>query len=573
MGRKKQHFTKTCLTCKKEFEPGRHKEKMNCSKECLKIYNDINKDIRMQKTFDAIFKKYGVNSFPETKSFSDKVKQTKLEKYGDENYNNLNQIQQTLELKYSASSVGELSKREEFKQKAKNTKLEKYGDENYNNREQNKKTIKSKYGVDHHLQNKLILQKQIDTNLENNKVKYNVLTEKSKKNLIEYNQNKYGTNYFFQSNEHLIKTRTIKIEKIIEICNNNNLKFDVAYYERLRSKNDDKSLTYIKYKILCLKCNKSFYNNFAETPICRICNPYSCSTIQHLELKQLLLDNNINFIENNRTTIKPFELDFYLPEHNLAIEINGNYYHAESSFGKDKNYHLNKSIMCLNKNIKLIHIFEDEFIEKKDIIKSRILNLCKKTLNKIYARKCVIKEISFTEKSDFLNKNHLQGNDHSKINLGLFFIDELVSVMTFCKPRLALGHKNNELNIFELSRFCNKTNHNVVGAFEKILKNFNINFKPDKLITYADCRFSGLNPEDTIYYKCGFTFVHKSAPSYFYVFKKNYLKRYHRFVYNKQSLIKLFNSDPTKTEWQIAQENNMDRIWDCGNLKFELIIS
>lgn len=172
-----------------------------------------------------------------------------------------------------------------------------------------------------------------------------------------------------------------------------------------------------------------------------------------------------------------------------------------------------------------------------------------------------------------MEENHIQGNDYSEYNIGLFNKEELVSVMTFSKVRLALGHKTNN-NTKELSRFCSKINFNIIGGFNKMIS-FYIKNNTDckNILTYADCRWSGLNPDKTIYKKSNFEYLYTTKPNYFYLFKKDYFTRYHRFTYNKQVLIKKFNADTNFTEWQIAKNNKMDRIWDCGSMKFVLKIN
>ena len=42
------------------------------------------------------------------------------------------------------------------------------------------------------------------------------------------------------------------------------------------------------------------------------------------------------------------EKDVYIPDY-LALEFNGLYWHSE--FGKDKNYHLNKTLLCKEQDI------------------------------------------------------------------------------------------------------------------------------------------------------------------------------------------------------------------------------
>jgi hypothetical protein len=146
---------------------------------------------------------------------------------------------------------------------------------------------------------------------------------------------------------------------------------------------------------------------------------------------------------------------------------------------------------------------------------------------------------------------------------------ELISLMTFSERRIALGGKK-ELGSYELTRFCSKININVVGGFNKLLNYFVKNYKPKKITTYADCRWSGINEKKSVYAKAGLKFISKTSPSYFYVFKKDYCQRKHRFSMVKHKLLEHFGGNPFKTEWELAQENGYDRIWDCGALKFEI---
>ncbi len=138
----------------------------------------------------------------------------------------------------------------------------------------------------------------------------------------------------------------------------------------------------------------------------------------------------------------------------------------------------------------------------------------------------------------FLNENHLQGYTIDKIRYGLYFNDELVSVMTFGKKRKSLGNKNNNSNEYELIRFCNKKYVTVVGGFSKMLNFFIKNNSPAKIETFADIRWSGINPNNTVYHKNGFKYINKTPPNYWYIKTDKYLNRHHRFVFRKDVLVK-----------------------------------
>jgi hydroxymethylpyrimidine pyrophosphatase-like HAD family hydrolase len=149
-----------------------------------------------------------------------------------------------------------------------------------------------------------------------------------------------------------------------------------------------------------------------------------------------------NIITSDRSVIHPYELDIYLPDHNLAIEYNGKWFHDETY--KDKHYHLMKTNLCNNENIQLIHIFDDEWEFKKDIVKNRLKHILGLNDKHIYARKCIVKEINTKEAKEFCEQYHIQGYGVSSVKLGLYYNNELVSVMTFSKPSVSKGNNKKQ---------------------------------------------------------------------------------------------------------------------------------
>lgn len=283
-----------------------------------------------------------------------------------------------------------------------------------------------------------------------------------------------------------------------------------------------------------------------------------------IEIEEFIKSLNVEVIACDKKQLSGIELDLYLPTHNIAIEYNGLYWHSEKQ-GKHKNYHINKTTKCLEKNIQLIHIFSDEWLSKKDVIKNRLINLLKQNNEKIYARNCQITTITNQEKSDFLNANHLQGNDKSSIYFGLKHNGNIKAIITFGKLRNALGNKTSHSDEYELYRYCS---NNVVGGFSKLLKHFIKNYSPNKIITYANRNWS---PSDDycFYSKVGFNYVGITKPNYSYT--KKYDIREHRFNYRKDLLVSR-GYDENKTEYEIMNELGFDKIWDTGNLKYELIL-
>ena len=270
-----------------------------------------------------------------------------------------------------------------------------------------------------------------------------------------------------------------------------------------------------------------------------------------------IIDGNIK--TNDRSTLDNNEIDILIDELKLGFEYNGLFWHNE--LHKDKFYHLNKLNECLSKNIKLIQFFEDEWLYKTNIVKSMINNFLHKSFIKIYARKCIIKEVTYKETNDFLVENHLQGNCSSKYRYGLYYNNELVSLMTFGSLRKNLGSSSKE-GCYELLRFCNKLNTNVIGGASKLFKHFIKEHNPSEIISYCDRRWS----QGNMYNMLGFELDHVSPPSYFYHIKD---KRINRFSFRKSELIKKYNCPKEKTEKEFCFEQKWYRIYDCGCLCFK----
>ena len=290
-----------------------------------------------------------------------------------------------------------------------------------------------------------------------------------------------------------------------------------------------------------------------------------CSLLEtrpEIDIKDLLRTSNIDYVENDRNILNGKEIDIYIPNNNLGIEYDGLYWHSNAY--KENNYHLNKTNDCEKQDIQLLHIFEDEWINKKEIVKSIIKSKLGLNDVRIYGRKCIIKEIDGRLCKEFLIENHVQGNINSKVKIGLFYDNKLVSVMTFGVKRIAMGCKINIDGEYEMHRFCNKLNTQVIGGASKLLKYFINTYNPKLILTFADRRYSNGN----LYKQLGFEFIENTKPNYWY-FKSNDLNRYHRYNFRKDILVK-DGFDATKTEHQIMEERGFSRIYDSGNMKFIL---
>ena len=178
-----------------------------------------------------------------------------------------------------------------------------------------------------------------------------------------------------------------------------------------------------------------------------------------MEIYNFLIEEGIEVIQNERTILDGKEIDLYLPQYNIGIECDGLYYH--SNIFKSDEYHSLKSQNALEKGIRLIHIFEDEWYTQQEKVKSIILHQIGNTPFKIGARMCVVKKLKDKERDKFLKENNIERElKHSTINFGLYFYDELLCIMC--------GTIND--GIFKIERFCTKLYFLIQGGFSKIMK-------------------------------------------------------------------------------------------------------
>lgn len=343
------------------------------------------------------------------------------------------------------------------------------------------------------------------------------------------------------------------INKAINIHNN---RYDYSNVNYTRSSD--------KVEIICPE-----HGPFMQTPNkhlmgenCPQCSKrYDKSECELYEYIKSLLPG-YEIIRNSKNIIDGLELDIYIPGLGIAFEYDGLFWHSEA-MKDDRYYHVSKTDKCLSKGIQLIHIFEDEWLCKNDICKSRIQNILNKTSNRIYARKCHIVIIDSKTEREFLNENHIQGYVSSKICYGLYYNNELVSIMSFSSLRKNLGNKYCE-GKYELLRFCNKLNMSVTGGASKLLNHFIKEFNPIEIISYADRRWSN----GKLYKSIGFSEDHKSSPNYFYIIKN---KRINRYNLRKDILIKKYNCPVDMTEHEFCLGQKWYRIYDCGTILYRMV--
>lgn len=516
--------------------------------KCPAISSKCNKQELKFNTIEKGYQKYCIKCCTSTVEYREKYKKTMMERYNTDNPQKIPSIREKTDLT-NINKYGTLCPRwsESGKEKSKNTLFKNYGPKG--------------------LANSIITERKIETNKQKYGTKWALQTEKiqdKRKNTCKKN---YGSDNWMKSNEAKKLFQQIWLEK--------KPKFQEYVQKLIESRNLELVSEYVNavetVTLKCKKCLNTFsimWNSFQQGGgVCPTCFQKNRSSVAENEIYDLVISMGFkNIKKNDREIIKPLELDIVIEDKKIAIEYCGLWCHSSGGNAphlRPQNYHLIKLQKCNDLGYQLITIFEDEWILKKDITISRIKNILGNSNNAVYARKCIVKEISFEDKKNFLNTNHIQGDTISKINLGLYYNDLLVSVMTFSYPSLSKGQKNKDTDIYELSRFSSLQNYNCVGAASKLLSFFKNKYQWKIIFSYCDRRWSSGN----LYTKIGFQKIKECEPNYWYWGKK-IQGRSHRFNFRKTQLKKFISYSDSLTEKEIMSLEGYAWIYDCGNLKF-----
>lgn len=478
---------------------------------------------RVEKQKITLMNQYGVSNAAQLDSVKEKIKNTNLKRYGVEHHSQNETVKQKTMASRKSRTVDQLS-------------LEK---------EKRIKTSRLKYGVDHHMQLKTQQEKVQSTNNE----RYDVSFPLQNKDSLDKMKETFKT-----LDRELIKEKTAKT--LLD-------KYGVTAPSRIN----------ISTETLTILDNKKLFEEFikgknrravldelkiGEYTLYLYAKKYEASHLFirplvsqfEIEVAEFLDELNIKYEQNVRTVISPKEIDFYLPEHNLAIECCGLYWHSELSANRTSNYHYNKHKECMDKGIQLLTIFDDEWNKQKSLVKQILINKLVPS-NSLYARKCNIIDCNINQAKEFINNFHIQQYTPAKVKLGLTYNEELVAVMTLGKSRFS------KTEDWEIIRYC--SSQKIIGGASKLLNRFVEQYNPSSIVSYSDNRyFTG-----GVYNKMGFEKVSETV-GYFYT---NYHDRHNRIKFQKHKLVQ-DGYDETLTEWEIMQQQGFDRVWDCGQIKW-----
>lgn len=486
---------------------------------------------------------YGVDWYYQTSEFKQKAKETCKRKYGTEYHQQSDgskrKISESVQKTYKDNA-------DSIKAKAINTSQMRYGTDWYQQTGEYKKKAKEtcleKYGVESPSMLPEIQEKSKKT-LQQRYPDHSVITERIKEtNLERFGADWYQCSELFKSRSKDQAQHTLGDE-----------------YEVLEVNGRDWT---VKHKI----CGKVFsttaavyYNRCVRSQIelCPHCYPYmeNSSSSEKMLLDFVRSIYNREIIENTKSVIPPYELDIYLPEKGIAIEYNGLYWHSEQYV--PSTYHKMKSDMCKERGVHLIHVFEDDWLYKREIVQSVIKNFLgcgHQTIT--YARKCEVREVNNQDTQAFLQENHMLGRmmmiSHS---IGLYYEGCLVSLMAFrCTSK--------KKKVVELSRYAIKRDYNIKGGAERIFKHFLKMYGSlySKVKTFNDNGvFKG-----TVHYRLGFQHTGTNAPNFMYYDKKLGIR------VSKQSLRKIRKSYKAKEEFE--EKDRYYRVYNAGNDTCEYII-
>lgn len=443
-----------------------------------------------------------------------------------------------------------------LKEKLRETMIEKYGVENlFSDKEYIKEKIKSKYGVDNPMKVESIKNKCVESNIRNHGGIFNTQTGEYKRKARETNIFKYGVDNPMRNsivaNKNLcsnrknhggllaVQTKEVK-EKTKETCFkkygvSNPSKYppiiEKAKISDIEKYGCDSNQRHFSKEVRDLISSResfeAFLNEHILDPTLDVCQLLNMTpptffsyvrkySLEHLRkvtrssfetsIERFLESLNVKFVCNKffkNSKGKRFQLDFYLPDFNLAIECDGVYWHACSERGKlNPNYHLIKTEECEKLGIQLLHIFDTEWHSKPEIVKDVIRRHLNKT-NVCYAEDFKVKELNDSEYGAFLNQNHIQGSTHDEVRLGLLQRNEIYAVMGFSK---FTGNAD-----WELTRYCELLGYHIEKGDEKLLNYFEREFK-GTIISFCDRRYFSGN----FLLKLGFTFIENFKPARWY---------------------------------------------------------
>ena len=330
-------------------------------KECSRV--------RYGKSKKTNLERYGVENASQSEVIKEKIKKTTMKNHGVEHYMHS----------------------KELREKAKKTNLERYGVENASQLESVKEKIKKtnikRYGCENPMQSKVVREKGKKTNIERLGVEYPTQSKEVKGKVKKTMLERYGVENPFQLESVKERIRESRYDRTLRQLNNwcggnGYLFLDVENFNGVFDYNEQGNyIGWATHSFKHLECGKEFKQTLRSSKEegyqyikCPHCYPQA--SVLEIKYRQFIADLGIKADYNRRDIISPYEIDIFLPDCNIAIEINGDYWHSEERIQErngmsSKEYHQMKTDRCIEKDIILHHIWEsDSFTDWINKIKS-----------------------------------------------------------------------------------------------------------------------------------------------------------------------------------------------------------
>lgn len=316
---------------------------------------------------------------------------------------------------------------------------------------------------------------------------------------------------------------------------------------------------------------------FMQTPTNHLSSKLGCPRCNHMksapeEQVAAFLEQFTPVVRRDRTLISPKELDIYLPEHRLAVEFCGMYWHSHGDRideKKNKLRHAEKHHLCAERGIRLITLYETEWSERPRTVKRLLRNAIGRSRGKLMARKCRLAKPTTREARAFYEAYHPQGGAGHGEHYGLYHGDKLVACMRFTFGNNDRGH-GAKVRQWTLSRYATRVP--VAGAASRLFKAFVTEQNPPEVKSFSDNRLFG----GGMYEQLGFVLEEDVVPDYQVWSPKLGLRpkpHYQRRVLPKRLAEHGVDEpfDPAtdrRTEAEMTYLMGARRIYDCGKKRW-----
>ena len=528
-----------------------------CSLHCAHSSDEIK-----QKKAETTKLHYGVEHPLQNKELSEKAQKTLHERFGDDPYRSgviRDKIIATNLKRYGTECV---LGSEEIQEKIRKTNLERYGYEiasmSDEIKEREKQSNLKKYGVISTAMLQETRQKAIETNRRKYGVDWHLQSDEQKAKMRATMQEKYGVDWASQTEESRRKCHKINNRKTYDsFARWKDYIVPMFSMEEYDGWKQDKH-----YMWKCQKCGESFYWNkydcSGRVPICHKCMKKSGTSQMEKEILEY-----VNFIyggkviTNTRKVLGNMELDIYMPDRGVAIEFDGLYWHAEEKHLEG--YHVAKTNRCMELGIRLLHVFEDEWLSRRGAIESVIADAIGIKGVEMDANECEIRKISCTVASEFYIENSpLYGGRKTRMNYGMFHGNELVYAMSFSTSKFNSSFK------YQLVSLASKKSCHIQGAERKIIDEFKKEHQSKSIVFYSDRRY--LSREQL--YFIGMKYLKSTHVNYYWTHSQKRFSR-NQVVHHVIDIVgEGYNPN-------LSVEENMvfagwKKIFDCGFDVFEM---